>query len=108
MYYNGQRSRNVGFVPHIQSIRQMLDNERLAISPQLNFKLETKESVMKKQERAVETEVDQTKRKAILHHKIGACPQCGIGDLWAVCTVKNFDTGDYSPECDYCGYVESK
>lgn len=109
----------------------MLDNERLAIEPQLILDFggrEMCERCMKTRDEQVEWdkthktggremktvevvnkgEIDQAKRKAILHHKVGACPQCSIGDLWAVCTVKNLDTEDYSPECDHCGYVDNK
>jgi len=106
VYCNGLPERNVGFIPYVKEIIRMLDNERLAISPQLNLKLG--ESEIKTVKVGNKKEIDHCKKKAVLHHKLSSCPQCGIGDLWAVCTVKNFETNDYSPECDYCGHVESK
>lgn len=108
MYCNGLPERNMGFIPYVQQILHMLDGECLALTPiQLTLKLE-RGNKMKNQETVEnnEVEVARSKSKAVLHHKLSSCPQCGIGDLWAVCTVKNFETEDYSPECDYCGYVE--
>lgn len=67
----------------------------------------TKCSIQEHVDTTNEVEVARAKSKAVLHHKLGVCPQCSIGNLWAVCTVKNFETEDYSPECDYCNYVES-
>lgn len=41
MYYNRFPDRNIGFIPYVHKILDMLDNESLAIEPiQLNFKLD--------------------------------------------------------------------
>ena len=40
MYCNGLPERNIGFIPYVQEILALLEDERLAISPQLNLKLE--------------------------------------------------------------------
>lgn len=130
MYCNGLPEQNIGFIPYVRKILDMLDSERLAIEPQLTLNLtggrEMCDRCMKTREEQIAWDKkpkrdvgvwrgeelkrgleEGLKSKALLHHKIGACPQCGIGGLWAVCTSKNFDTGDYSPKCDYCTYVDN-
>ena len=118
MFYNRQPERNVGFIPYIKRIRQMLDNERLAISPQLTLKLnggrEMCERCIKTKEEQVEWDrlhkskglVKEDKSKTLLNFNVGKCP-CGVGDLWVVCYSKD-DVEGYSGTCDHCGYVDNR
>lgn len=52
MYYNRFPDRNIGFIPYVHKILEMLDSERLAIEPQLILNLDGGRE-MKKQEREV-------------------------------------------------------
>jgi len=104
MYCNGLPERNVGFIPYVKEIIRMLDNERLAISPQLNFKLG--ESEMKTKEREVEVPREAQSR-SLLHHKVGVCPQCDA-DMYVVSTKKAFGKSNQACECEHCGYVENR
>ena len=105
MFYNRQPERNVGFIPYIKRIRQLLDNERLAISPQLTLKLDGGRE-MKTEERVTEVP-REVQSRSLLHHKVGVCPQCE-GDMYVVSTKKAFGKANQACECEKCSYVDNR
>lgn len=129
MFYNRQPERNVEYVPHIQRIVRNIDGERLAISPQLNLKLERGSemgiklggiknnlggirkqlsggSEMKTKETVAEVP-REIQSRSLLHHKVGVCPQCE-GDMYVVSTKKAFGKANQACECVRCHYSENR